>query len=89
MRNFTLISNTVPEGLQGIVDLIDNIVLWGGIVGVGYIALAILVLGFMVIWGGREGMATMKRILPAILIGAVFIFGAVALASLVQALMPW
>lgn len=79
----------IPEGVQGIVDLLSNLVFWGSIVGGGYVIIAILVLGFMVIYGGREGMGIMKKIAPVILIGAACIFGAVAIGGLVQALMPW
>lgn len=69
--------------------LLTNIINALTIIGVSYVALAILITGFIVIFGGREGIQLLKKYSVTIISGAVLIFGASGLALAIRALIPW
>jgi len=75
--------------MEALNQLLNNIINYGTVIGLSFLTLAIMFVGYNVIWGGREGTAIAKKYAPVVIIGAVCIFGALGLATIIRGLLPW
>ena len=75
--------------MEALNQLLNNIINHGMIMGLSFLALSIMFIGYNIIWGGREGTAIAKKYAPALIVGAVCIFGALGLATIIRGLLPW
>ena len=74
--------------MQQLQSLLNNIVTHGITIGGSFLIVAIMFVGYNVIWGGREGIAILKKYAPGIIIGALLIFGATGLAAWIRSMIP-
>jgi len=75
--------------VEALNQLLNNVINYGTVLGLSFLALSIMFVGYNIIWGGREGTSIAKKYAPALIIGAVCIFGALGLATIIRSLLPW
>lgn len=78
-RIFNIYSNNALEGNLNNATAEILSILQG--VGVGVIAIFVVIIGYKIITGGREGLREAKSSVMGLIIGAVLLFGALAVSQ--------